>query len=538
MSIENTGPGGVATSYGTRSTVPPPRMSDAGFLKPEYTGFSMTGSREASIDLSPYLALYVNPSEAFIAAASAANAMMSDGEYGRVIVDNQYRTIVTSAPLVIPSNAGNQTWKHLNIIPTGEIADWISTEANAVAFFNKYETVSGEGKTWSLRKPLLQIDAGNSGLQVLDLYIDGKGEETARLAAGVRVLGNTPDRKIKGGKASNVETYGIFIGHDMQNSAQIDIEEFEIKPNSRTSRFDRTAYGIASGGNDMHWKSLVISNCHCPLLMGDSGSTTMMIDCDLFNGGQFDLGGFHHRLVEYHGNSNSYLGGRSGNGIWHVWNPDIEIGPTKFGVTEGTDSGNPPPSAFIFYATEANQDLTGWIQLLSETPIDLVTDIQWYSFEEDGGTWAIGTAQLETLKGHIIASGRGKYFEVQLADTNLIKTYVGSLANSVVCVRDATTNERVGFGANANSLTFWAGDAARWQVKSNKHLTPITDNDTNLGSASERIRLAYINAFPALNPAPTLANNEFGFQRISNTQLRISMQGSDGIVRSTTLTLA
>ena len=494
---------------------------------------AIAGGAEALLYLSPYLVIYETPAEAFTAAASAAASILSDGEYGRVIVDAQHQAIRSGSVVSIPGNADNQTWRNLNLVPIGEVADWVSTDTTDIAFFTKYETATGEGKTWSLRKPILQIEAGNAGLVIEELYIDGKGDAAARLSAGVRVLGNTADRKISGGKITNVESYGIFIGNDTQNSAQIDIEYFEIKPNGRESRLDRTAYGIVSGGNDMHWRSLVVSNCHCPLLMGETGATTMMLDCDLFNGGRFELDGNHHRLVEYHGNSNTFTGGRSGNGIWHVWNPDILIGPTKFGVTEGTDSGDPPPSAFIFYATEPNQDLTGWIQLISETPIDLVTDIQWYSFVTEGsGTWAMGTTQLETLKGHISASGRGKNYEVQMSPNQTIKTFVGPMTGAVIAIRDDTTDEIVGPGALGNALQLWAGDAPRWKVQSNKHLVPMADNDTNLGDASARVRLAYINAQPASNTAPTLANNEWGVQRLSNTALRWHYKGSDGVLRT------
>lgn len=495
------------------------------------------GTEETGLIL---LADYLNASgsnalDAFAAAFDVSAEKRASGKWGRAWIECEGAKLALPSKLVLPGTLKDTVLANFVPYPTGTASDWtmeLGEAPNDDAFWAKYETATDEGKTFARRHPLIQIDAGNIGLTVQDVYPDGKGDSLVRLSAGWRVLGNTADRRIVGGKTTNVETCGVFIGHDSQNSAQIDIEGHEIKPNGRETRLDRTAYGIASGGNDMHWRSLVVSNCHCPLLMGESGATTMMLDCDLFNGGRFELDGNHHRLVEYHGNSNTFTGGRSGNGIWHVWNPDILIGPTKFGVTEGTDSGDPPPSAFIFYATEADQDLTGWIQLISETPIDLVTDIQWYSFETDGGTWAMGTDQLESLKGHISASGRGKNFEVQLSPNQTVKTFVGPMTGAVVAIRDDTTDEIVGPGALGNALQLWAGDAPRWKVQSNKHLVPMADNDTNIGDASARVRLAYINAQPASNTAPTLANNEWGVQRVSNTVLRWHFRGSDGTLRT------
>lgn len=533
MSIELTGSGWVVPD----DSAEPVWHDRVGYRTMDGDRLAEADSGLAVVDLFAYLNDSIsNVLEAFDAAIDAAADKKASGRYGRVLIDCGWVRGGIESPLILPSSLSDTTIANIGLLyPTGAVGDWledVDEVPDDFAFWNKYETVTSEGKTWSVRKPLIKILSGNAGMRLENIFLDGKGNALTRMSAGFRVLGNTADRIISGGKGTNLQTYGIFIGIDSQNSAQIDIEGYELKPNGRESRLDRDSYGLVSGGNDMHWRSLVVSNCHCPLLMGETGATTMMLDCDLFNGGRFALDGYHHRLVEYHGNSNTFTGGRSGNGIWHVWNPDILIGPTKFGVTEGTDSGDPPPSAFVFYATETDQDLTGWIQLISETPIDLVTDIQWYSFEVDGGTWAMGTTQLETLKGHISASGRGKNYEVQMSPNQAVKTFVGPMTGAVVEIRDDTTDEAVGVGAEGNALQLWAGDAARWQVKSNKHLVPIGDNDTNFGDANARIRLAHINAFPANNGAPTLANNEWGIQRVSNTVLRWHFRGSDGTLRT------
>ena len=490
----------------------------------------------AVVDLFAYLNDSIsNVLEAFDAAIDAAADKKASGRYGRVLIDCGWVRGGIESPLILPSSLSDTTIANIGLLyPTGAVGDWledVDEVPDDFAYWNKYEKVTSQGKTWSVRKPLIKIQSGNAGFTLEGVYLDGKGNALSRMAAGIRVLGNTSDRKIAHGKLTNVETYGVFIGTDAQNSAQIDLEFLEVKPNGRVTRLDRTSYGVASGGNDMQWLKLTVSNCHSPLQFGESGSTTNLLGCDLFNGSNFDTEGYYHRLVETHGNSCTFIGGRSGNGIWVIYNPNILIGPTKFGVTEGAGE-TAPPSALQFVATEPDSEVNAFIHHLSETPIDLVTTIPLYGFATEGsGTWAMGTDQLSSLKGHVQASAKGKNFYAQLAPTQTVVTFVGPMTGAVVEIRDDTTDEAVGVGAEGNALQLWAGDAARWEVKSNKHLVPKAA-DTNLGDASTPVRTAYINAQPATNSAPTLADNEWGIQRVSNTVLRWHFKGSDGTLRT------
>ncbi len=483
-----------------------------------------------------------NAPDAFTKAFDLAAERKASTRWGRVLIECEGARLGIPSTLLLPSSLGDCTLQNIGMLyPTGEVADWLEDEdpetgdALAVAFFNKYQKVSLQGKTWSLRKPLMRVEAG-AGFAMVNCFRDGKGNALVRLAAGVRVPGNISDRVIEGGKTTNVESYGAFVGHDTQNSGQIDIERHEFKPNSRTSRADRTSYGVASGGNDMQWLKMTISNCHSPLLFGEYGSTTNLLGCDLFNGANFDTEGYYHRLAETHGNSCTFVGGRSGNGVWMVYNPNFHFGPTKFGVTEGSGETT-PPAAFVFVATEPNTEVNGFTQLLSETPIDLVTDIPWYKFETEGlGTWAMGTAQLESLKGHITASAKGKNFDVQMAPNEVIKTFVGPMTRAVIAIRDDATDKVGGIGVAGNRTQVWTGDAPTWEWPNNKNFRPVGDNEAELGSSSNRIKRAHINAFRVLNSAPVLdENSDMGFQRISNTVVRLHFRGSDGVVRTADL---
>lgn len=492
-----------------------------------------------------YLADYLNASAsnvlaAFAAAMDVAANKKASGKFGRTSIECEWAKLPIPDTLVFPSAlTGDMTVAQIGMLyPTGGVGDWLEVaDANALAYFNKYQTVTAQGKTWSQRKPLVRLETG-AGFTLLDCFLDGKGDSSVRLAAGHRVPNNVSDRIIKGGKTTNVESYGILIGHDAQNSGQIDIEGHEYKPNNRTSRLERTSYGIASGGNDMQWLKNTVSNCHVPLQFGESGSTTNLLGCDLFNGANFDTEGFYHRLVETHGNSNTFVGGRSGNGVWVVYNANINVGPTKFGVTEGAGE-TLPPSAFLFVAKTPNSEINGFNLHLSETPIDLVTTIPLFAFTTEGtGTWKMATAHLSDIRGHVAVSSKGKNFYVNLAPTDEVLTFIGTQAKAMIALRSVGTDKLGGIGVEGNKTQIWTGNEPTWEMPNNKNFRPVGDNLAELGGANNRIRLAHINAQPANNTAPTLANNEWGVQRVSNTVLRMHFKGGDGVLRTSDLTFA
>lgn len=66
-------------------------------------------------------------------------------------------------------------------------------------------------------------------------------------------------------------------------------------------------------------------------------------------------------------------------------------------------------------------------------------------------------------------------------------------------------------------------------------LDPNNDRVSLRADANGRLQVA----LSAQTGAPALATvGDIGLERVSNTQLRISMRGSDGVTRSVVLTLA
>lgn len=490
------------------------------------------------------LADYLNASasnglEAFGACFDAAGDKIASGKFGRVIIDCDGLRVGVGIELVVPGpQMVNVTLFNVGMLyATGVANDWLETDADDIAYFQKYETVSAEGKVWSLRKPILKIEEGNTGFQLVGFNFDARGDSSVRLASGIRVLGNTGDREIIGGKGSNHESYGCFVGADAQNQGQINIDGLELRPNSRTSRQDRTSYAFVLSGNDMHWRNIVGFNAHCPLLVGEYGSTTMFSSCDLFNGAQFDTEGFQHRLVEYKGNSCTWDGGRLGNGQFHLWNKDLRIGQTKFGITAGSGD-TPPTSYFVVYATKAGDDLRNFLLTPSETPIDLATDIPWFGFPTPtgGNSWAIDTAKLATLKGYVRTSPSGKVYTAQVSDNSKVQTFVSAVAGAYVHIEDKDTDQDVGFGAIGNALQLVA-DVPQWEAKNNGTLAPASGITGKLGSSSSPIAVAYLRALDIQPSEPTLANNQYGFRKVSDTVAQLQMRGSDGVLRSVNFTL-
>ncbi len=445
-----------------------------------------------TLQLASYLnSTATNGVAALAAAIVDANALKITSDE-RIVINAAGISIGMDAGGATLNNTSNITITGLSLYPNS--GTWTDTDVTDAAFWTKYQSVTAAGKTWSQRHALLTIPAsGTSGFVLHDFYIDGKGESTTRLAAGIRVKGKTADRKLVTGKIEQVETFGLFIGSDTTNDGAINTYDVEIKPNGRTTFADRTSYGMVLAGNDMHHFGFTSSNSHCPLLVADTGATTFFTDIDLFNGSSFDPGTEYNRICEYWGNSCTLVGGRLGNGVFHIWNKDISIGPLKYGVTEGTTTV--PPGYFFFYATKANDDTDNVLLLVSETPIDLKTDIPWFYFVPATGSnsWAVDTTKLGNIKGYVEMIPSAKNYEVKGTNNNIVKRLLTGVEGAYLCFEDKDTTKTTGVGAKGDTLVFMTDEQLRWEVNSSGNLRPLTDNNRNIGSAAQRVAEVYSN---------------------------------------------
>ena len=155
------------------------------------------------------------------------------------------------------------------------------------------------------------------------------------------------------------------------------------------------------------------------------------------------------------------------------------------------------------------------------------------SFRTGGGTGvnAYNTMRLEYQTG----------FNQSLWDTpyNLkIESSTGSTTIDSVTetnlVSDVSVKQKIGVA------TITEAQATYFRI--NQPIRPDTNNSTvaTVGTSSARFGKAWINDIRMLPPSSVTltGNGELAFEAVSNTQVRLKLRGSDGIVRSVTLTLA
>ena len=410
--------------------------------------------------------------------------LRASGTYDRVILDGGGIFVPVEPGLTIGESGRNVTVVDLSLMPAP--GDWIEDDPADIAFFNRYETVSSEAKVWSLRKPVLTIVGGSTALQFVRPQITGLDATGARIAAGVRIKsGSAIGRRLMMGRIDACESYGLFVGADTANDADIDLFDMRIVPNGQTNREDRTSYAAVLAGNDMHWLRVTLNYAHCPLLVGQYGSTTFFADPDFFNGAAFDPGtAYPHRLVEYHGNSCTFNGGRWGNGNPHIFNPDMQIFSPKFGVTNGWKSR--PASYFVFHASKVNDDLENFSLTRGEMPIAMRDgSMKLFSCVEEGAnTWRAGIKDAmeridgytEVMAGKVTQIGQGTgaaQLELQSTTTN------GALIS--LRAPDTDFDKKAGFGNIGNEVQIRRGEDPILTVTETDVLAPFGDRVFDLG---------------------------------------------------------
>lgn len=90
------------------------------------------------------------------------------------------------------------------------------------------------------------------------------------------------------------------------------------------------------------------------------------------------------------------------------------------------------------------------------------------------------------------------------------------------------------------SQTVYFGVVGSANIGANAPILPVTDNTFTLGSNTLRWSNAFLTNVTLTPPASVTPadNGQMTFELTSNTQLKIKVKGSDGVVRSTSLTLA
>jgi hypothetical protein len=99
------------------------------------------------------------------------------------------------------------------------------------------------------------------------------------------------------------------------------------------------------------------------------------------------------------------------------------------------------------------------------------------------------------------------------------------------------------FGAGTSSpIKMYSGGSERWNISATGHFIAATDNTYDIGaSGANRPRNVYVGSNVISRPAASITpanNSELVVEATSNTTLTFKLKGTDGTVRSATLTLA
>lgn len=431
-----------------------------------------------------------------------AEQMIADGQYN-VLIDLEGLNYAVSDTLVVGGQNDFVRFGNGALTAIGSVADWTETASDISSYFNTYETVTEDSKTWVLQKPILEISGLNPGFAIENL-----GVFCERLSAGIHVAGNAAFRRISNVRMQEQRSYGIYMEEGVY------LDNVQVRGSTTGSdTTNRDAYGLVYDGTDAHWNRITSQWCHCPLLT--TGATLYIIDGDLFNGSNSASNPVSNpRLWEHRGNTIVWQGGRLGNGVIHAWNTDLTIAPTKIGITSTASIDN----YIKLYASTSAKVMSNFMLYPPELPSELRGGAtKWFEFASAGGSWDTKTTN--------VLSNVNRYFWVVPQGLNLAATE--DISSFPLDVINAARNNclarfKAGGGTPTGVQVGLRGDRAFLGF----------DASTGIWAGS---------AGAIFKPAASLTpenNGELMIEATSNTELTFKYKGSDGTVRSNTLTLS
>lgn len=361
-------------------------------------------------------------------AIDVAEQRVSDGAYG-VIIDLDGANCAISDTITLGSTSDFVSLRNGALTAIGTVASWTEDNSDITDYFSTYETVTGDGGTWVDQKPMIDMGTANPGCTVENMVLF-----CARLAAGIYVHGNSNFRRITRVRIQEQRTYGIHLEDTCY------LNDIQVRGNTNGASTPRDAYGISWDGTDNHWDRVTLQWCHCTLLT--TGATLYMANCDLFNGSNSASPISNPRLWEHRGNTITWIGGRLGNGVIHVWNTDLALFPSKVGLTAAVSVDN----YFKMHASETDQVMDNFIFYPSELPQELRTgSTNWFEFLDDaGGNWDTNTSsELGSIDDYMLIIPRGMRF-ASTEDTNNFP---------IECINASGTNSLVRFRAGGATPT-------------------------------------------------------------------------------------
>lgn len=350
------------------------------------------------------------------------------------------------------------------------------TVGTMAAYYNTYQTVSGDSKTWALRDPVVTIGGSIPGFSLQNVVV-----ECDFRSAGVLSTGGSKNKRMERCYVYNAVGYHIHAADTLR------LSHCQVRGDTNSNGF-RNSYGLVYDSIDCHWDGTTAQWCHCPLLI--TGATLFLIGCDLFNGSGDPSSPITSRLIEYRGNTCCFTGGRLGNGQIHLWGTDINFQPTKHGYTDTSDGD----SLFVFHATEANQEINGFLYYPAEMPTALTNGtVKFIDLAGGPGlSWKATNAQVEALFG----------YNFWLPDTMKIVGNRTPMTRVVEFIGLGTTS-RVGFrdkdqsggypaeiGSVGNYLVLATNNVDQWELNTAGTFRPVVAGK-NIGGGANRIGTLY-----------------------------------------------
>lgn len=503
---------------------------------PPYTRYVSDGNRLIPLMLGTYTISPIDEGAVgngiaddtgpFLRALDRAKALVADGAQN-VLFDLRGYTYGLASTLIVNDACQRILFSGGALAPVGDDATWAETDAAVIAYFDANQTVTFDGKTWVLRKPLVKVTGSNPGVQ-----FDNVNLLCARKSAGVYAQGAAPNRFWRDSRIELARSYSVYTtgNFGLEGRMQIIPDTTGIGP--------RDAYGLVYDGLDAHWSGFTSQWSHCPLLT--TGATLYMTDGDLFNGSNSPTPAVNPRLWEHRGNTITWIGGRLGNGKLHLWSTDLAIFPTKIGLT----SASTVDFYIRFIATTANKTLSDFVLYMPELPFALRGGgTKWFEFTTEGsGSWGLDTASLGNVDSYVqvlpgamrIIGGRN--------NASVLDLEAPSLAGCRIGFRDGNNVAKAFVGSQGADLVLGASNVEYWRVVSNGVLRPDSDNTRNVGSPANRIAITYTTVLEAdtwrLNGSGTTVKPEI---KVSGNGLFVAVNGanawefvSNGVLRPAT----
>ena len=178
----------------------------------------------------------------------------------------------------------------------------------------------------------------------------------------------------------------------------------------------------------------------------------------------------------------------------------------------------------------------------------LVGNIQTALYTDGSGQLALrngaGVPQAFRVYNTFLGTTANEWFEIDWkTSAGTVRLFTMHGGTGVARNIDITAGGTLYFGSGTSSpIRMYSGGVERWNISATGHFIAAADNTYDIGaSGANRPRNVYVGTNVISRPADSITpanNGEFVVEATSNTTLTFKLKGTDGTVRSGTITLA